>query len=257
MTRCTTATLSASATLLILSTGVASHAVRTTARSPGVTAVRGAALRPAYAPPLQRAARVPCPPRMASESAGESPVARARAWFGKWMKFDRASLSKLGVTVSVAWFTFCQSTGLSPLAPGQWSKFLAVYAGIYLTFGTITRPFRMAFSVGVTPLFGQTPPRDAAEMPPSAAEVTAERASLPFGETRPKLNRTLAILLFSVFGNTFCTLALIAAGVWVAGLLAGVPALPPGARPQRLGRGTVGEWVDPREAVPLYAVARA
>ena len=68
--------------------------------------------------------------------------------------------------MSVAWFTFCQSTGLSPLAPGQWSKFLAVYAGIYLTFGTITRPFRMAFSVGVTPLFGQTPPRDAAEMPP-------------------------------------------------------------------------------------------
>ena len=102
MTRCTTA-LSASATLLILSTGVASHAVRTTARSPGVTAVRGAALRPAYAPPLQRAARVPCPPRMASESAGESPVARARAWFGKWMKFDRASLSKLGVD---AFFTY-------------------------------------------------------------------------------------------------------------------------------------------------------
>jgi len=232
MTRCTTATLSASATLLILSTGVASHAVRTTARSPGVTAVRGAALRPAYAPPLQRAARVPCPPRMASESAGESPVARARAWFGKWMKFDRASLSKLGVdafftyglvsnlnagvTVSVAWFTFCQSTGLSPLAPGQWSKFLAVYAGIYLTFGTITRPFRMAFSVGVTPLFGRV--------------IKRLQASLPFGETRPKLNRTLAILLFSVFGNTFCTLALIAAGVWVAGLLAGVPALPPGAR---------------------------
>jgi len=103
MTSCTTATLSASATLLILSTGVASHAVRTTARSPGVTAVRGAALRPAYAPPLQRAARVPCPPRMASESAGESPVARARAWFGKWMKFDRASLSKLGVD---AFFTY-------------------------------------------------------------------------------------------------------------------------------------------------------
>merc|ERR1712232_1051066 len=32
------------------------------------------------------------------------------------------------VTVSLAWYGFCTKTKLSPLAPGQWKPFLAVYA---------------------------------------------------------------------------------------------------------------------------------
>lgn len=168
---------------------------------------------------------VPEPP------ADSSAVGRTRAWLSKWIKFDRESLGKLGVdafftyglvsnlnaglTISVAWFTFCKSAGLSPLAPGQWPKFLALYAGIYLSFGTLTRPFRMAFSVSLTPLFGRA--------------IRRLQSSLPFAVTNPQLNRTLALVTMSVLGNTVCTCLLIAAGVLLAGFVTGVPVLPPGA----------------------------
>eukprot|EP00965_Chrysotila_dentata_P059511 1974766-Pleurochrysis_carterae.AAC.5 len=69
--------------------------------------------------------------------------------------FSRASLSLLdalqppilpdpllhviavGITLALAWYTFCRSSGLSPLAGGQWSKFLLTYATIYATLGTV------------------------------------------------------------------------------------------------------------------------
>merc|ERR1719437_304446 len=56
------------------------------------------------------------------------------------------------VTVSLAWFGFSKKTGLSPLAPGQWKGFLAVYAGFYV-FNNFVRPMRFAASVGVAPYF--------------------------------------------------------------------------------------------------------
>ncbi|OEU22471.1 hypothetical protein FRACYDRAFT_162049, partial [Fragilariopsis cylindrus CCMP1102] len=56
------------------------------------------------------------------------------------------------VSVGLAWFGFSKKTGLSPLAPGQWPKFLAVYAGFYV-FNNIVRPIRLAISIGVTPYF--------------------------------------------------------------------------------------------------------
>jgi len=178
---------------------------------------------------VEPAAPAPEPPADVAPVSAEGGI---RAWFSKWMKFDRDSLSKLGIdaffcyglvsnlnaglTISVAWLTFCQSTGLSPLAPGQWPKFLAIYATIYATFGTVTRPFRMAGSVAVTPLFSRG--------------IKRLQARLPFGETRPKLNRTLAIVIVSIIGNIVCTFLLIGAGIWLAGLVSGVPAFPPGAR---------------------------
>lgn len=43
-------------------------------------------------------------------------------------------------------------TGLSPLAPGQWKPFLAVYAGFYV-FNNIIRPLRFGASVVVSKYF--------------------------------------------------------------------------------------------------------
>jgi hypothetical protein len=180
---------------------------------------------------------LPEPPPAAAAAPTSAP-GRARAWLTKWTKFDREALGKLGVdafftyglvsnfnaglTISFAWFSFCQQTGLSPLAPGQWPKFLLTYGVIYATFGTVTRPLRMAFSVSVTPLF--------------SAVMKRLQARMPFAQTRPKLNRTLTLLLFSVVGNMLCTFLLIAAGVWAAGIASGVPPFPAGARLPFSGR---------------------
>lgn len=221
-----------------------------------VTAYSGLGLRSALrwpVVPLQRAQHalctesdgsesgaLPAPPEPppAAAAAPTSAPGRARAWLTKWNTFDRTALGKLGVdafftyglvsnlnaglTISFAWFSFCQQTGLSPLAPGQWPKFLLTYGVIYATFGTVTRPLRMAFSVSVTPLFSSVMKR--------------LQARMPFAETRPKLNRTLTLLLFSVVGNMLCTFLLIAAGVWTAGIVSGVPPFPASAQLPFAGR---------------------
>ena len=101
-------------------------------------------------------------------------------------------------TVALAWGTFSKASGLSPLAPGQWSKFLATYVGIYATLGSLLRPFRFALAVGATPLYTKV--------------ITGVRDALPFRKTRPALNRTLALVLVSLFLNAAGTCGIIAAG---------------------------------------------
>eukprot|EP00967_Tisochrysis_lutea_P058824 scaffold74932_cov31-Tisochrysis_lutea.AAC.1 len=219
--------------LLLLGTGVGTaHAL--VARAPA---------RPRHALPLRARPcslcaqpEEPLPTRGQADSAPPAPPVPAprglRGWMTKWAKFDKEALGKLGVdafftyglvsnlnaglTISIAWFSFCRKTGLSPLAPGQWPKFLLTYGVIYATLGTVTRPFRMAFSVSMTPLFGRA--------------IKRLQSTLPFAGTRPKLNRTLAIILVSIVGNIVCTCLLIIAGVWTAGIFTGVPAFPPGSQ---------------------------
>ncbi|KAL3936237.1 MAG: hypothetical protein SGARI_002643 [Bacillariaceae sp.] len=56
------------------------------------------------------------------------------------------------VSVTAAWYIFCKRTMLSPLAPGQWPKFLAVYSGFWV-FNNIVRPIRFAMSVAISTQF--------------------------------------------------------------------------------------------------------
>lgn len=56
------------------------------------------------------------------------------------------------ITVGLSWFAFAKKTKLSPLAEGQWKPFLAVYAGFYVA-SNFLRPFRIAISIGIGPLF--------------------------------------------------------------------------------------------------------
>mmetsp|Transcript_38453 Transcript_38453/g.93404 ORF Transcript_38453/g.93404 Transcript_38453/m.93404 type:complete len:230 (+) Transcript_38453:3-692(+) len=159
-----------------------------------------------------------------------SPLSKARAWVRKYAKIDKKQIASLGfdafftygfvsnvnagLTIALAWGTFCQSSGLSPLVPGQWPKFLAVYVGIYATLGTLLRPVRMAIAIGLTPKFSKF--------------VTAIQEKLPFRSSRPKLNRGLALACVSFMGNFVCTLVIIGLGIWLSSIFTGVPAIPAG-----------------------------
>ena len=84
-------------------------------------------------------------------------------------KLDKARIAKLGTSallsygaisninsitlVIFVWVTFASSTGLSPLAAGQWPKFLASYAATYAVIGNLLRPLRFTLAVAVTPFF--------------------------------------------------------------------------------------------------------
>jgi hypothetical protein len=123
----------------------------------------------------------------------------------------------VGFLVSIAWITFSKASGLSPLAPGQWKGFVGTYGALYLSLGSILRPVRFAVAVGATPLY--------------SAFVGRIRGGLPFRESRPKLNRFLAIFLASLLLNFAGTMGLIFLGVSFAGLVTGVPPFPPGWSP--------------------------
>ncbi len=164
-----------------------------------------------------------------------SPLGKFRAWISKWNKFDKDKIKTLGVdafftygvvsnmnaglTVALAWGTFSKASGLSPLAPGQLKGFFATYTALYLSLGSILRPFRMAAAVTLTPVYGNA--------------VSSIRDRLPYRDSRPKLNRTLALVLISLLLNVVGTLTLMGGGAYLAGLVTGVPAFPPGTRPWR------------------------
>lgn len=163
------------------------------------------------------------------EPAGEASEGFG-AWFKKALKFDRDTLAKSGVdafftygvvsnlnaaiTLSLAWATFSRASGLSPLAAGQWKKFLAVYVGVYATFGTVTRPFRFAAAISLTPIYSRL--------------IMRVRGKLPFRDSNPKLNRTLALVIISLFGNVTGTCLIFGLGIVIAGFVTGVPPFPPG-----------------------------
>jgi len=151
-------------------------------------------------------------------------------WLRSKLAFDREKLAGLGVDAFLTYGVvsnlnaallvafsvgmYAKASGLSPLAPGAWKGFLATYAGIYAVLGTVLRPFRLALAVSLTPVYG--------------AAVRFVQARLPTFRSRPKLNRTLAIVLISLLGNTVGTCSLMIGGCWLAGIFTGVPLFPPG-----------------------------
>jgi len=161
----------------------------------------------------------------------EVPLWKRVVFFYKYKKTDddddgltfRQKLAKMGlsallsygfvsnmsycVSIGLAWFGFSKKTGLSPLAPGQWKKFLGVYAGFYV-FNNIVRPIRLAISVGVTPYFDK-------------AVATVER--------KTGLKKSLSIGIVVFLANICGTTSLMSLAIWIASLAAGVPIMPPKA----------------------------
>jgi hypothetical protein len=57
-----------------------------------------------------------------------------------------------GAAMTIAWITFVQQKGISPLAAGQWPTFLAFYAGLW-AFQNVVRPARFALAMVMAPLY--------------------------------------------------------------------------------------------------------
>jgi hypothetical protein len=108
------------------------------------------------------------------------------------------------VSVSVAWYIFCKRTMLSPLAPGQWPKFLAVYSGFWV-FNNIVRPIRFGLSVAISTQFDQV---------------------VKFIQDKFRVNKSVAIGLTVFFANIVGTTTLMCLGISIAASLAGVPIRP-------------------------------
>lgn len=111
------------------------------------------------------------------------------------------------VTLSLSWYGFSKKTGLSPLAPGQWKPFLAVYAGFYV-FNNIIRPLRFGASVVVAKYFDNF---------------------VGFIQNKTKLSRKWSIAVVVFLANVLGTFAAMGLGVSIASTAAGVPIFPPKA----------------------------
>lgn len=108
------------------------------------------------------------------------------------------------VQTSSLYFDNMMQTQLSPLAPGQWPKFLAVYAGFW-AFNNVVRPARFACSMLVTPYFDRT--------------VSSIQRKL-----RCSKGRAIGIVVFLA---NFCgTLLLMSVGIFLAASASGVPIFP-------------------------------
>eukprot|EP00525_Craspedostauros_australis_P008964 CAMPEP_0198118244 /NCGR_PEP_ID=MMETSP1442-20131203/20873_1 /TAXON_ID= /ORGANISM="Craspedostauros australis, Strain CCMP3328" /LENGTH=249 /DNA_ID=CAMNT_0043776467 /DNA_START=68 /DNA_END=817 /DNA_ORIENTATION=- len=105
------------------------------------------------------------------------------------------------IAVSCAWFTFNKQTATSPLAPGQWKGFLAVYAGFYV-FTSFLRPLRVAAAVAIAPKF----------------EVAVKSI-----QNRLNVNKQIAIGITVFAVNVVATTSLLSLGVVLASMASGVP----------------------------------
>lgn len=108
----------------------------------------------------------------------------------------------------LGWFVFTTifllfyfQTGKSPLAPGQWKGFLAVYAGFFV-FNNIVRPLRLAVAVGVSPKFD---------------------AFVKKVQEKCNVGKPLAVTITVVLANVVGTISFMCLGIFLASILAGVP----------------------------------
>jgi len=123
------------------------------------------------------------------------------------LSYGWVSNMSYAVSASLAWYGFSKKTGLSPLAPGQWKPFLAVYAGFYV-FNNIVRPVRVGISAVVAKYFDNF-------------------VSLVQRKTKLSKKWSIALIVFLV--NICGTFAAFGLGISLASFAAGVPIFPPKA----------------------------
>lgn len=137
---------------------------------------------------------------------------------------DKKGLSKLGLNCLLAygfvsnvsyitclilsWITHGKSTGLSPLAPGQWKKFLLVYATFFAV-NNVLRPLRFSLSLVITPVFD------------GLIELCQRK-------TGWSTRNSTGFIIFSV--NVCGTFLYLFGGLFIATSVAGVPLLPAALR---------------------------
>lgn len=128
----------------------------------------------------------------------------AKMGLSAFLSYGWVSNMSYAVALSLSWYGFTAKTGLSPLAPGQWKPFLAVYAGFYV-FNNIVRPVRFAASVVVAKYFEDF---------------------IGFVGRRTKLSRKWSIAVVVFLVNVCGTFAAMGLGVTIASAASGVPIFP-------------------------------
>eukprot|EP00466_Bigelowiella_natans_P019197 jgi/Bigna1/68109/fgenesh1_pg.5_\ len=120
---------------------------------------------------------------------------------GCLLSYGFVSNINVGILTAIAWASFSTQTGLSPLEPGQWPKFVAVQVGLYAVIGNLLRPFRLALAVSISPFFNKF------------IELVSRAAAI-----------FLNVLLF----NFIINISFMVSGIWVASKVSGIPAIPAG-----------------------------
>jgi hypothetical protein len=101
----------------------------------------------------------------------------------------------------LSWISFSSSTQLSPLAPGQWKPFLAIYAG-YWAINNIIRPLRFSLSLVLMPFFNRL---------------------IDFVQAKTGYRRRMSTGIV-VFAVNFCgTITYMTLGILLASMITGVP----------------------------------
>ncbi|GLC42514.1 hypothetical protein PLESTB_001106200 [Pleodorina starrii] len=72
--------------------------------------------------------------------------------FGAFSAYGVISNINAGVLITIAWLTVVRTTGLTPLDGSNWSRFLAIYAGLWIG-SNFLRPLRLTLALAAAPLF--------------------------------------------------------------------------------------------------------
>ncbi|PNH06966.1 hypothetical protein TSOC_006619, partial [Tetrabaena socialis] len=56
------------------------------------------------------------------------------------------------ILITIAWLTVVRTTGLTPLDADNWTRFVAIYAGLWIG-SNFLRPVRLTLAVAAAPLF--------------------------------------------------------------------------------------------------------
>ena len=146
---------------------------------------------------------------------------KLKSFAQKGKGFDRKKLASLGTSVllsygfvsnvnactlvTIAWVICGRSTGLSPLAAGNWKAFLGIYGGLYLSFGNLLRPIRASIAIAISPLFEKF---------------------VNFLQSRLKVKRPVAFGMTVFLVNVLGSISYFALAITVACLVFRVPLLP-------------------------------
>ncbi|WIA15275.1 hypothetical protein OEZ85_001946 [Tetradesmus obliquus] len=101
---------------------------------------------------MMRATAAPAAARRAVAQRSLDKQKLAEYGLGAFAAYGILSNLNAGVLVTIAWLAVVKQTGLTPIDPGQWPKFLAVYAGLYIT-TNLLRPVRLTLALAAAPAF--------------------------------------------------------------------------------------------------------
>ncbi|KAG2422424.1 hypothetical protein HXX76_016039 [Chlamydomonas incerta] len=112
--------------------------------------------------------------------------------FGAFSAYGVISNINAGILITISWLTVVRTTGLTPLDAGNWPKFLAIYAGLWVG-SNFLRPIRLTLALAAAPLFD------------GAITTVSQKTGLP------KVPAFAVMLFFIAIGTTSLLVATIAA----------------------------------------------